>query len=78
MSWEAARDLSIPDLLRALNEKLGLEYIRLQKTSNPRTVSVAFLELEVSEPQSTYLTSVTAGFDCICRSKVWKPKHGMS
>ena len=35
MSPEAARDLSIPDLLRALNEKLGLECARLQEAPLP-------------------------------------------
>ena len=49
MSREAACDLSISDLLRALNEKLGMECIGLQKTPISRAVSVALLESEVSE-----------------------------
>ena len=55
MSSEVARDLSIPDLLRALNEKLGLECTRLQRTPVSHIVSAAFLEPEVSEPQSAHL-----------------------
>jgi len=49
MSLETARDLSIPDLLRVLNEKLDLEYTRLRGTPLPPTVSVASLESEVSD-----------------------------
>ena len=45
MSPEAARDLPVPDLLRALKEKLSLECTWLQPS--PR-VSAAFLESEVS------------------------------
>ena len=47
MPPEAARDLSVPDLLRALNEKLGLECAWLQASPG---VSVALLESDVSEP----------------------------
>ena len=43
---ETGRDLSIPDLLRLLNEKLGLECTRLQETPLP-PVSTALLESEV-------------------------------
>ena len=63
MCSEAARDLSIPDLLRALNEKLGLECARLQEAPVPHTVSAAFLESEVSESQSAHLTITTADSD---------------
>ena len=55
MSLETARNLSIPDLLCLLNEKLGLGCTRLQETPFPLAVSVASLESEVSEPQSTHL-----------------------
>ena len=48
MSLEAARNLSIPDLLRVLNEKLGLECARLRETPLPPVVSAASLESEVS------------------------------
>ena len=54
MSLDAARDLSIPDLLRVLNEKLGLECSRLQKTYFPPVSSAASLESEVSIPRSIY------------------------
>ena len=49
MSLEAARDLSIQDLLRVLNEKLGLECTTLRHTPLPPAVSAASLEPEVSE-----------------------------
>ena len=49
MSLEAVRDLSIPDLLRVLNEKIGLEFTTLRNTSLPPAVSAASLEFEVSE-----------------------------
>ena len=51
MSLETARDLSIPDLLRLLNEKLGLESARLQETPLPPLVATASLESEVSAPE---------------------------
>ena len=35
MSLEVARDLSIPDLLRLVNEKLILEYNRIRETAPP-------------------------------------------
>ena len=52
MSLEAARDLSIPELLRVLNEKLGFEHARLRKYHPPPAVSTASLEAEVSTPSS--------------------------
>ena len=51
MSPETARDLSISDLLRLLNEKLGQECTRLLETSLPSLVSVALLKSEVSVPE---------------------------
>ena len=45
MPPEAARDLSVPDLLCALNEKLTLECTWLQASPG---VSAALLESEVS------------------------------
>jgi len=42
---DAARDLSVSELLHALSEKLNLECTTLQK----RRLSVAEMELEVSE-----------------------------
>ena len=50
MSLEATRDLSIPDLLCLLNEKLGLECTRLQETPLPPLAATASLESEVSVP----------------------------
>ena len=47
---KAARDLSIPDLLRLLNEKLGLECTRLRETPLPPLASVASSESEVNTP----------------------------
>ena len=44
---EAARDLSVPDLLCALDEKLSLECTWLQASPG---ISVAVLESEVSKP----------------------------
>jgi len=40
MSLEAARNLSVPDLLRVLDEKLGLEYVRLRESHLPPVVSL--------------------------------------
>jgi len=48
MSLKAARDLSIPDLLRVLNEKIGLEFTTLRNTSLSSAVSAGSLESEVS------------------------------
>jgi len=54
MSLEAACDLSIPELLRVLNEKLGLEHTRLRKYHPPPAVSTTSLEAEVSLPSSAH------------------------
>ena len=47
MSLKAVRDLSIQDLLHALNEKLRPEYARIRDTPTP-LVPAASLESEVS------------------------------
>ena len=48
MPFEAARDLSIPDLLRVLSEKLNQECSRLQENPLPPVVTPAFeVESEV-------------------------------
>ena len=47
-SSEPARNLSIPDLLRILNDKLYLECIRLREYYPPPAVPTASLEIEVS------------------------------
>ena len=51
MSLDTARGLSIPDLLRLLNDKLGLECTRLQETPLSLQVTTASLEPEVSHPE---------------------------
>ena len=61
MSLEAARNLSIPDLLSVLNEKLGLECTRLKETLLPCTVSATFLQSEVSEFRSTHFNKRGSG-----------------
>lgn len=48
MSLEAARDLSISELLRVLNEKLDLECTRLRDAPFSLVSSTASLELEVT------------------------------
>lgn len=51
---EAARDLSLPDLLRVLNEKILLERARAQDTIISPALSTTSLETEVSPlPQLT-------------------------
>jgi len=47
MSLEAARKLSIPELLCVLGEKLDMECSRVRELSLPLTVSAASLEHEV-------------------------------
>jgi len=47
MSLEAARKLSIPELLHALCEKLGTEHSRVRGIPLPLAVPVASLEPEV-------------------------------
>ena len=61
MSLEAARNLSIPDLLRVLDEKLKLEYYRLRNTQPPPFASVTLLESEVSMPQSVHPNKRSGG-----------------
>lgn len=45
---ESASDLSISDLIRVLNEKLGLACTKLRETSLPPSLSSTSLESEVS------------------------------
>ena len=45
---EAAHSLSIADLLRALNVKLGLEYAKLRETPSPPSPFASSPESEVS------------------------------
>ena len=51
MSLEAARALSIPELLRVLNEKFDLVYTKLRETRLHPVVPIASFESEVSTPQ---------------------------
>lgn len=48
MSSQAAHDLSISELLRVLNDKLGLEYTRIRETGLSPAVSTSSLETDVS------------------------------
>ena len=60
MSLEAARDLSIQDLLRVLNEKLGLECARIREICPYQPALAASLESEVSARQQTLVPMGTA------------------
>ena len=51
MSLEATRDLSIRDLLRALNEKLNLEWVQVRDTPTSSPDPAVSLEPEVSARQ---------------------------
>ena len=46
--FEATRNLSVPDLLRLLKEKLGLEHAKLRGGPFPPAAPTASLEAEVS------------------------------
>ena len=60
MSLEAVRDLSIQDLLRLLNEKLGLEYTRIRDIPTPHAVPAASLKSEVSTRRPIVVSIDTA------------------
>ena len=55
MSLEAARELSIPNLLRLLNDKLNLECTRLRETPPARVVPASTVESEVRAPWPIYV-----------------------
>ena len=55
MSFEAVYELSIPDILRALNGKLSLECTRLWETPPTRTVPASSVESEVRVSWSIYV-----------------------
>ena len=78
MSLEAIRDLSIQDLLCALNEKLRLEYTRIRDTPTCSVLAVS-LESEVSTRQPVlalmYVTVSDPGG--LPRSIVSTPLHAM-
>ena len=78
MSLEAIRDLSIQDLLRAVNEKLRLEYTRIRDPPTHSVLAVS-LESEVSTHQPVlapmYVTVSDPGR--LHRSTVSTPLHAM-
>ena len=55
MSPEAAHELSVPDIIHALNEKISVEWSRLLETPIHSGVSVASVQSEVRAPWSVYL-----------------------
>lgn len=56
MSLEAARNLSIPELLHVLNENLHWECNGLREYHPPPAISTASLKAEVSTQKSAYLS----------------------
>ena len=78
MSLEAVRDLSIQDLLRALNEKLRLEYTRIRDTPTCSVLAVS-PESEVSTHQPVLAPTDTTVSDPggPHRSIVSTPLHAM-
>jgi len=54
MSSSAAHNLSVLELLQALNEKLDLEFSRVRETCVRPVVPAAPLKTEVSAPQTIY------------------------
>ena len=80
MSSEIALNLSIPELLRALNEKLGLECTRAREICIPLILNSISVKAEVSGSQSIRLNKVTVGSNGELgplRFTVSKPEHGM-
>ena len=78
MSLESARDLSLPDHLRVLNDKLGLECTRLRETGIPPATPTAPLGPEVSNldppvPKNVVAWSYSEPF----RSKASRPGRMM-
>ena len=58
MSLEAARGLSIPELLRIVGEKLDVEYSRVRGTPLPPAVSTTSLEPEVRARYPAYSCAI--------------------
>ena len=81
MSPAIAHDLSIQDLLCALNEKLSLEWTWMREIPSSRVISTAELEAEVStrQPRQPILgpTDMAVGSDSSepYRSKISKPER---
>ena len=78
MSLEAIRDLSIQDLLRAVNEKLRLEYTRIRDTPT-RPVPAVSLESEVSirQPVLAPMDATVSDPGGLHRSTASKPLRTM-
>jgi len=77
MSLEAARNLSIPDLIHVLNEKLNLEWSSLLQTPLPPSVSLASVDSDVRVPSSVHLNEHGA-LQSTSSSKVSNPEHTIS
>ena len=81
MLSKAIRDLSIRDLLHALNEKLGLECTQIRDIAPSHVVPAASLESKVSTRQPILVPSgATMGSDSsgpYYRSIASKPEHTM-
>ena len=76
MSSEAARNLSVFELLQALNDKLDLEFARVEGICSLPAVPAAPLQTEVSTPRKIYLHDVGVRSNGqTFRSKAWKPGH---
>ena len=76
MSLEAARDLSIQDLLHVLNEKLSLEWARIRTIPTSYAVPTASLESEVST-RRPILAPMRSNSHGLHRLTASKPEHMM-
>ena len=75
MSSKITNELSVLELLRLLNEKLGLERTRLREIRVSPAISVTSLELEVSTSTSA---DHNKGLSRYHRSRVSKREYTMS
>ena len=79
MASEAALNLSVLELLQALNEKLSLECAGVRGRCFPPILGpIASVEAEVSRPDRSTSTNIAAGpngYSESLRSKVSKAKH---
>ena len=78
MSLETARDLSILDLIRVLNEKIDVEWPRLLETPLPSVAFVASMESEVRAPWYIISGSVAESYHHPSRSNVLKQERAIS
>ena len=60
MSLQATSDLSVPELVRLLNEKLGLKSTGLREIRISPSISASALEPEVSDGYSRNQTTISA------------------